>query len=213
MTKPKKAYGKHRLVCYRHRSKIGGAVMSFGECQSCQSPISSNCGGLPKLCDKCSVALGECAECREKLKRRTIRVEVTQDDINQGCLSRDGDRSFCCPVARALERASQPYFGLKMEDGSVSGSGRVFRTQDGDLYLELGHLNLPAPVEVESFVELFDDYDPGYPENEVTADMIQPFAFEIPDLDSGEWTEECEECHYFFPPEDLDGEGRCHECR
>lgn len=142
-----------------------------------------------------------------------IRVEVIQADIDEGCLSRDGERSFCCPVARALERASRPYFGLTMEDGSVSGSGRVFRAQDGNLYLEMGHLTFPAPAEVESFVELFDEYCSGGPENETTVDMIQPFVFEIPDLNSGEWTEECEECHFFFPPEDLDEESCCHECR
>lgn len=67
MARLKKAYGKHRLVCYRHRSKIGGAVMSFGYCQNCNQAISSSCGGLPKLCDRCSVALSECAECRERL--------------------------------------------------------------------------------------------------------------------------------------------------
>lgn len=138
-----------------------------------------------------------------------IRVEVTQDDIDQGCAK----NMDCCPVARALERASRPYFGIAMADGSRSGSGRVFRAQDWNLYIGFGHLILPAPPEVESFVELFDDYDPGYSENEITADMIKPFAFELPDLRSKEWTEECQECHFFFPPKKLDDDSHCNECR
>lgn len=63
--KKKKSYGKHRLVCWKHRSKIGGAAIRFGNCENCGAPMNSACGGLPSLCDKCSVSLKQCAECRE----------------------------------------------------------------------------------------------------------------------------------------------------
>lgn len=63
-----KGYGKFKKVCYKHRSIIGAAVCSFGNCQNCKTKVSSACGGLPQLCPKCSVELSECAYCREQLE-------------------------------------------------------------------------------------------------------------------------------------------------
>lgn len=133
-----------------------------------------------------------------------IRVEVTETDISEGCRS-DMD---CCPVARALCRASAPFF-----DGQ--GSGRVFCATDQELYIAMGHLCMVAPPEVIEFVEAFDEYDPGDSEGigwDAYRNSIRPFAFEVPDLSSPEWTEVCAMCEYFFPPVELNEDGYCGEC-
>lgn len=129
-----------------------------------------------------------------------IRVEVTQADIDEGC---PGDMD-CCPIARALERASAPFF-----DGSF-GSGRVF--QGGfncdTLYLECGHLVIEAPAEVRVFVEMFDGWDGESPRSE----ECQPFSFELPDFNSGEWGEQCKECNLVYSLGELDDDSVCDDC-
>lgn len=135
-----------------------------------------------------------------------IRVDVTQTDIDQGCRN-DMD---CCPVARGLERASAPFFG-------GLGQGRVFANRDEMLIIGCGHLCMEAPDVVCAFVEAFDDYDPSYPdysslELDAARTLIQPFSFEIPDLDSPEWKEECHDCGMMFSPDELDDSGFCADC-
>lgn len=135
-----------------------------------------------------------------------ISVEVTQTDIHEGCRN-DMD---CCPLARAIERASAPFF-----DGY--GHGRVFSNSEGTLFIECGHLCMEASDEVCEFVEAFDDYDPGYPgyselERDALQAAIRPFSFEIPDLDSPEWKEQCHDCGGTFATDELDGDGFCDDC-
>lgn len=61
--KKRKAYGSNSYVCWEHKGGAGVSVMSFGHCTACNSDISSHCGGLPKLCDGCSIRLNKCRYC------------------------------------------------------------------------------------------------------------------------------------------------------
>jgi hypothetical protein len=64
-----KAYGSQGYVCYNHKGGAGIAAMSFGKCKVCNTDISSHCGGLPSLCDNCSVKLSKCKYCMVKVKK------------------------------------------------------------------------------------------------------------------------------------------------
>jgi len=62
-----KGYGKRRKVCYKCRGIIGGARCSQGNCENCGNKVDAAVGSPPKLCDKCSLILSQCAECRTEL--------------------------------------------------------------------------------------------------------------------------------------------------
>ena len=64
-----KAYGSQGYVCYNHKGGAGASVMSQGNCQHCATYVCSGCGGLPLLCDKCSIELSQCKRCRIPVKK------------------------------------------------------------------------------------------------------------------------------------------------
>ena len=128
----------------------------------------------------------------------SIHIETSWDDIRTG-RPRDMD---CCPVAYGLNRAT-------------GDSCRVF-SQDGLLFIEVGSQVIEAPESVRHFVEVFDDFDDDLDaciEEDVLPVGLHPFGFDLPDLASPEWKEQCADCEGLFAADELDEYGLCDDCR
>lgn len=56
--------GPKAVKCKQHRrSRPGGAVIAFTECEHCAKPVTGpSCA--PRLCDECSLKLRQCCTCR-----------------------------------------------------------------------------------------------------------------------------------------------------
>jgi hypothetical protein len=131
----------------------------------------------------------------------SIKVNVTVADIRAGI----ADNCHLCPIALALHRAT------KDDHARVS-------QLDYDLGIYVWAGVIPAPYQVRRFVMAFDDLhhrNAGKPKlpKRLKGTDFEPFSFEIPDIDSPEWKEECCECEHPFDRSELDDEGRCEECR
>lgn len=113
-----------------------------------------------------------------------ITVDVTADDIAKG------DRRDCyrCAVSLAVNRA--------VPDADTS----VYQ-MDWNLWVQVFHLHIAAPVDVAQFVRDFDGLTGG-----------EPFQFELPPFESAEWKERCYTCEELVQPSELDDEGNCRSC-
>lgn len=117
-----------------------------------------------------------------------IVVIVTAEDVFGGVA---GD-CFRCPIACALARATG------------DAEANVYE-RDFVIYLQAEGRSIEAPPEAAAFSWKFDARDKGGPPG--------PFAFTLPPLTDSAWMGNCEDCGHLFPPDELDDEWSCEDCR
>jgi hypothetical protein len=106
---------------------------------------------------------------------------------------------------------------LALQEATGDDEARVYE-RDWVMYVEVHGRHLRAPAEVRRFVNLYDAMGIDEAGNRVrpdrlTAADLKPFTFALPPRDDPEWEVRSCCCEELFPPNELDDEGVCPDCK